>query len=65
MLEAAEKLEFERAAALRDKIMELRSGRDGGPRRPAPCPQADGAPRRARGRARRRGGGSSRKVASG
>ena len=48
MLEAAEKLEFESAAALRDKIMELRSGREGGARRPAPSPQADGTRARAR-----------------
>ena len=32
MLEAAEKLEFERAAALRDKILELRSAEGDGPR---------------------------------
>ena len=43
MLDAAEKLEFERAATLRDKILELRSGDDDGPRRPAPSPQAQGA----------------------
>ncbi len=56
MLEAAEKLEFERAAALRDKIMELRSGRDGGPRRPAPSPQAEGARSRARAKGHARAG---------
>jgi excinuclease ABC subunit B len=56
MLEAAEKLEFERAAALRDKIMELRSGREGGPRRPAPSPQAEGARARAKARGRARSG---------
>ncbi len=47
MLEAAEKLEFERAAALRDKILELRSaagGRPGAARR-----LAAGASRPARG----------------
>jgi excinuclease ABC subunit B len=56
MLEAAEKLEFERAAALRDKIMELRSGREGGPRRPAPSPQAEGARARAKAKGRARTG---------
>ena len=45
MLEAAEKLEFERAAALRDKILELRSAAGDGPRRPAPSPQAERRPR--------------------
>ena len=43
MLEAAEKLEFERAAALRDKILELRSAQGDGPQRPPPSPQAEGA----------------------
>jgi len=52
MLEAAEKLEFERAAALRDKIIEVRSARGDGPRRPAVTPQAHGA--RTRGKARRK-----------
>ncbi len=56
MLEAAEKLEFERAAALRDKIMELRSASGDGPRRPAPSPQADGARGRARARGKARAG---------
>ena len=44
MLEAAEKLEFERAAALRDKILELRSADGDGPRRPlrAPRPRVHG-----------------------
>ena len=40
MLDAAEKLEFERAAALRDKILELRSAEGDNPRRPAASPQA-------------------------
>src|SRR5262249_52790555 len=56
MLEAAEKLEFERAAALRDKIMELRSGREGGSRRPAPSPQAERARARAKAKGRARTG---------
>jgi excinuclease ABC subunit B len=52
MLEAAEKLEFERAAALRDKILELRSAQGDGPKRPTASPQAQGARARARGKAR-------------
>ena len=43
MLQAAEALEFERAAALRDRILQLRSARRGGPARPAPSPQATSA----------------------
>jgi excinuclease ABC subunit B len=43
MLKAAESLEFERAASLRDRIMQLRSAKDGGPARPAPTPQAASA----------------------
>jgi excinuclease ABC subunit B len=54
MLDAAEKLEFERAAALRDKILELRSVHDNGSSRPAASPQAQSA--RARGKAKARGG---------
>jgi excinuclease ABC subunit B len=54
MLEAAEKLEFERAAALRDKILELRSSRQGSPRSPAATPQAQGARTRAKARSGRR-----------
>jgi excinuclease ABC subunit B len=54
MLDAAEKLEFERAAALRDKILELRSAQGDGPRRPAASPQAQSA--RAKGKAKARGG---------
>jgi excinuclease ABC subunit B len=52
MLEAAEKLEFERAAALRDRILELRSARGEGPRRPAATPQAQSARTKAKARAR-------------
>jgi excinuclease ABC subunit B len=52
MLDAAEKLEFERAAALRDRIVELRSAQGDGPRRPAASPQARGARARAKSRAR-------------
>jgi excinuclease ABC subunit B len=54
MLEAAEKLEFERAAALRDKILELRSADGSGPRRPAASPQAQSARGRAKARSARR-----------
>jgi excinuclease ABC subunit B len=54
MLEAAEKLEFERAAALRDKILEVRAAQGGGPRRPAASPQAQSA--RSRAKAKTRGG---------
>jgi excinuclease ABC subunit B len=51
MLAAAEKLEFERAAALRDRIMELRAQLHGGPARPVATPQATRA--RARGKGKR------------
>ncbi len=43
MLAAAEKLEFERAAALRDRIVQLRSAQGGGPARPLATPQASSA----------------------
>ena len=43
MLKAAENLEFERAAALRDRIVQLRSARDGGPMLSAASPQATSA----------------------
>ncbi|MEW4566570.1 excinuclease ABC subunit UvrB [Tautonia sp. JC769] len=46
MLQAAESLEFERAAALRDRIVQLRSQIEGGPERPLATPQAVGARRR-------------------
>ncbi|WP_337176690.1 excinuclease ABC subunit UvrB [Paludisphaera sp.] len=52
MLDAAEKLEFERAAALRDKIQQLRSASSGGPARPAPSPQAQSARSKAKAKAR-------------
>ena len=54
MLDAAEKLEFERAAALRDRIQQLRSERGGGPARPAASPQGQSA--RARAKAKSRAG---------
>jgi excinuclease ABC subunit B len=54
MLDAAEKLEFERAAALRDKILELRSTQGDGPRRPAASPQGQSA--RSKAKAKARGG---------
>jgi excinuclease ABC subunit B len=54
MLAAAEALEFERAAALRDRIVALRSATGDGPARPPASPQAQGA------RARARAGGGKR-----
>src|SRR4051812_27409614 len=51
MLDAAEKLEFERAAALRDRIQQLRSGEDGRAR-PAVSPQGQGARSKAKAKAR-------------
>ncbi len=56
MLEAAEKLEFERAAALRDRILELRSTKEGGPHRPSASPQAKGARAKAKAKAKTGGG---------
>ncbi len=46
MLKAAESLEFERAAALRDRIVQLRSQADGGQARASASPQAVGARRK-------------------
>lgn len=40
MLQAAENLEFERAAAIRDRILQLRAQREGNPVRPPASPQA-------------------------
>ncbi len=54
MLDAAEKLEFERAAAIRDKILEVRSARKNGTHRPAATPQAQSARARAKSKTRRR-----------
>lgn len=51
MLAAAENLEFERAAALRDRIMALKSSAGGGKARPSASPQATSA--RAKGKSRR------------
>jgi excinuclease ABC subunit B len=48
MLQAAENLEFERAAALRDKILALRTSGGDGPARPIPSPQAQSARRKAK-----------------
>ncbi len=53
MLEAAEALEFERAALLRDRLAELRSG--------APAPESPAVPAKAAGAARK--GRKSRKKA--
>jgi excinuclease ABC subunit B len=54
MLEAAENLEFERAAALRDKILALRSADPGDARRKAASPQAQSKRGRAKARTARR-----------
>ncbi len=56
MLAAADQLDFERAAALRDKIMELRAERGDGPARPAASPQGKSARAKARGRSKSRRG---------
>ena len=52
MLEAAEKLEFERAAALRDRIQDLRSAAKNGTARSSASPQAQSARGRAKAKAR-------------
>ncbi|MGZ3489095.1 MAG: UvrB/UvrC motif-containing protein, partial [Isosphaeraceae bacterium] len=52
MLEAAEKLEFERAAALRDRIQDIRSATGRGSSRPAASPQAQSARGRAKAKAK-------------
>jgi excinuclease ABC subunit B len=52
MLEAAEKLEFERAASIRDKILEIRSAQGGGGPRPSASPQAQSAKSRAKSKSR-------------
>jgi len=54
MLAAAESLEFERAAALRDKILALRAARSDGPVRPAASPQGQSARRKAKARGGRK-----------
>jgi excinuclease ABC subunit B len=54
MLDAAEKLEFERAASIRDKILELRSAHGGGPGRPSASPQAQSAKSRAKSKSKSR-----------
>jgi excinuclease ABC subunit B len=54
MLEAAENLEFERAAALRDKILALRSADPGDARRKAASPQAQSKRGHAKARTARR-----------
>ena len=56
MLAAAEGLEFERAAALRDRIVQLRSARGGGPAPPVASPQATSARAKAKAGGGRRGG---------
>jgi excinuclease ABC subunit B len=54
MLQAAENLEFERAASLRDKILALRAAGGDGPGRPVASPQAQSARRKAKARGGRR-----------
>jgi excinuclease ABC subunit B len=56
MLKAAEALDFERAAALRDRIIQVRSTLDGGPARPAASPQGTSAKAKAKAKARAGGG---------
>jgi excinuclease ABC subunit B len=53
MLQAAENLEFERAAAIRDRILQARAARDGGPARPIASAQAHKARAKAGGRGQR------------
>ncbi len=48
MLKAAESLEFERAAALRDRIMQIRTAQGGGAARPSATAQATSARARAK-----------------
>ncbi len=55
MLKAAESLEFERAAALRDRIIQLRSSEGGHPGKPAATPQATSARTKAKSGGKRRG----------
>ncbi|WP_406693629.1 excinuclease ABC subunit UvrB [Singulisphaera sp. Ch08] len=61
MLEAAENLEFERAAALRDRILQLRSSQGGGPARPIASAQATSAKAKAKSKANAGGGRGGRK----
>ncbi len=60
MLQAAEALEFERAAALRDRIMQVRAKLEGGTGRPVASAQSKGA--RAKARAANAGGGGGKKA---
>jgi excinuclease ABC subunit B len=55
MLKAAEDLDFERAAVLRDRILQIRSEQGGGPARSAASPQATGARSRAKAGGDKRG----------
>ncbi|MFL5898665.1 MAG: helicase-related protein, partial [Solirubrobacterales bacterium] len=56
MLKAAEALEFERAAALRDRIMQVRATLSGGTAPPLATPQSVGARARAKAKANAGGG---------
>ncbi|GAC1464369.1 MAG: excinuclease ABC subunit UvrB [Isosphaeraceae bacterium] len=55
MLKAAENLEFERAAALRDRIMQVRAEQEGGPARTLASPQATSARAKAKTGSAKRG----------
>ncbi len=55
MLKAAENLEFERAAALRDRILQLRSSQGGGSGRASASPQATSAKAKAKAGGGKRG----------
>jgi excinuclease ABC subunit B len=52
MLEAAEKLEFERAASLRDRIQQIKATMSGGTARPSASPQGQSARAKAKAKAR-------------
>ena len=55
MLKAAEDLEFERAAALRDRIMQVKAQQTGGKSRPSATAQATSARARAKANGPKRG----------
>ena len=57
MLQAAEALEFERAAGLRDRILEVKNQMQGGPSRPKASPQGTSARAKAKANKSQRGKG--------
>ena len=59
MLQAAESLEFERAAALRDRILEVKNQMQGKPSRPKASPQGTSAKEKAKSAKGKRGQGKS------